>query len=114
MKWSKRIAILVGLAALAGTAEARQIYVPGHYLANGAYVQPHYQNVPDGVAYDQYGNQVYGNSYSGNPYAGNPYSGNPYVNPNPYANGVVPNPYPYRAAPYVPAPAYAPNYYGAP
>ncbi|HEX4637365.1 MAG TPA: hypothetical protein VH189_14355 [Rhizomicrobium sp.] len=105
------VVIFAGFAALAGAADARQVYVPGFYRPNGIWVPPHYRTVPDGTAYD-------GAVESGvNPYTGqtlvNPYTGQ--VAPNPYPYG---NPYqsPYQApyqAPYVPPPASVP-YYGAP
>src|SRR5215475_12641967 len=87
------VMILVASTALAGGAEARNVYVPGHYLANGMYVAPHYQQVPDAPAYENYPG---------------------YRNVDPDAAVVAPVPYPYgapyapvapyQAAPYVPAP----------
>src|SRR5690348_8896600 len=41
------VMIAVGSAAFMSTADARNVYVPGHYLANGTYVAPHYRQVPD-------------------------------------------------------------------
>lgn len=96
-------AMMVAMMAWAGSAEARQVYVPGHYLANGRYVAPFYRQVPDTPVYPGYG------------------AVDPEGNVVPYANGVpVPVPYgapyggaygaPYGAAPYVPAPGYVPGY----
>ena len=90
------VAMLAGLAILAGAANARQVYVPGFYRPNGVWVAPHYRNVPDGTAYD---GTVYPN--------GDPYTGAV----NPYTGAVVPHAYPYGTYPYQ-APYAAP--YGAP
>jgi len=111
MKFAACIVILAGLTALAGAADARQVYVPGFYRPNGVWVAPHYRTVPDGTYYD-------GTAY---PYAA-PYAGAP--GPNPYPNGAYPygaypnGAYPYQSpygTPYVP-PASVPNvpYYGTP
>ena len=83
----------VAVMAFAGAAEARNVYVAGHYLANGRYVPPHYVTVPDGPVYPGYG------------------AVDPDVNgapvPVPYPYGA---PYaPYQGTPYVPAPGYVPN-----
>ena len=89
--------VLIAILAFAGGAQAREIYVPGRYLANGTYVPPHYRQVPDGPIYPGYQNV--------DPEAN--------VAPVPYPNGVPFAPYqgaPYQAAPYAPAPGYVPNY----
>jgi hypothetical protein len=78
MKLAGFIVVFAGLAALAGAADARQVYVPGFYRPNGVWVQPHYRNVPDGTAYD----------------------GTVDPSVNPYTGQVVPHPYPYQAYPY--------------
>ena len=91
------LTILAAMMALAGAAEARQIYVPGHYLANGRYVAPFYRQVPDAPVYPGYGAVDPEGTVA--PYA----NGVPYVAPVPYGA-------PYGAAPYAPAPGYVPNY----
>ena len=93
---------LLAVTVFAGPAYARNVYVAGHYLANGKYVPPHYVEVPDGPVYPGYSNgDPEGNAAPvpypyGAPYA--PYGAAPY--------GAAP----YQAAPYVPAPGYVPNY----
>ena len=90
--------ILAATFALAGAAQAREIYVPGHYLANGRYVAPYYRQVPDAPVYPGYGAvDPEGNATPPVTYP----NGVPYVAPVPYGA-------PYGAAPYVPAPV--PNY----
>lgn len=87
------VMILVGSAALAGAADAGTVYVPGHYLANGTYVRPHYRVVPDGPIYP----------------------GTGAVDPDAEVAAPVPVPYGTPYAPgYVPAPGYAPGYVPAP
>lgn len=108
MKLATCVMIIVGFAALAGAADARQVYVPGYYRPNGVWVPPHYRTVPDGSAYD---GTVYPDG-TVNPNV-NPYTGQ--VVPHPYPYGAYPYQAPYYQAPYVPptAPVPAP-YYGAP
>jgi hypothetical protein len=117
MKFAACVVIFAGFAALAGAADAGQVYVPGFYRPNGVWVPPHYRTVPDGTVYDGVDPSV------------NPYTGQTVVNP--YTGGVVPHAYPYGypyqggyqgpyqapyQAPYVPGPGtVAPvPYYGAP
>jgi hypothetical protein len=95
------VLIAVGFVAFAGGAQARNVYVAGHYLANGRYVAPHYVTVPDGPAYPGYG-PGYG--------AVDP-EGNVAPVPMPYPYG-TPYGAPYQAAPYVPGAGYVPNYGG--
>jgi len=100
MKQIGFVVIAIGSIAFAGAAEARNVYVAGHYLANGRYVPPHYETVPDGPVYP---------GYPG--YRAVDPDGN--VAPVPYPYGAPYAPYqgaPYQAAPYVPAPGYVPNY----
>ena len=104
--------ILAAMMALAGTAvfsgpvQARNIYVPGHYLANGRYVAPYYRQVPDAPAYNAYpgGDPEANVAPVPVPYPyGAPYAPTPYGAPAPYRT-------PY-ATPYgAPAPGYVPNY----
>jgi len=94
MKVMGWVMILVGSAALAGTADARNVFVPGHYLANGTYVRPHYEQVPEAPVYPGY---RYVDPESGT------------VAPTPYPYGAPYAPVPY-GTPYVPAPGYVPNY----
>ena len=98
MKQILCVMILVGSAGLAGGAQARNVYVPGHYLANGQYVPPHYEQVPDAPAYDNYPG-----------YQNVDPNGN-VAPPMPYPYGAPYAPAPYQAAPYMPAPGYVPNY----
>ena len=96
MKQLVCVLIAVAVTVFAGPACARNVYVAGHYLANGRYVPPHYVEVPDGPVYPGYQNV----DPEGN------------VAPVPYPSGApyVPGVAPYGAAPYVPAPGYVPNY----
>jgi len=97
--------VLLAIMVSAVGAQARNVYVAGHYLANGRYVAPHYMTVPDGPVYPGYA-PGYGNV---DPEA------NAAPVPMPYPYGAPYAPYgaaPYQAAPYVPAPGYAPNYGG--
>ena len=92
------LCVAVAVMAFAGGAQARNVYVAGHYLANGRYVAPHYVTVPDGPY------QGYGPGYG----AVDP-EGNVAPVPMPYPYG-TPYGAPYQAAPYVPGAGYVPNY----
>ncbi len=71
----RKILLVAGLLLVASTASA-QVYVQGHYTANGTYVQGYERSAPNNTKIDNYSTQ--GNT---NPYTGQQGTVNPYVTP---------------------------------